>query len=80
MNGIQCYEWYSVACEQALLIGRAMRVTRERPSERRSRAGQRAPLACLPRVYVSRYPPNRELARRLGIQEKFEQVYNTRSL
>ena len=26
------------------------------------------------------YPPNRELARRLGIQEKFEQVYNTRSL
>ena len=34
------YEWYSVACEQALLFGRAKRVTRERASRpaRSSRA------------------------------------------
>ena len=30
-----------VACEQALLFGRAKRVSRERASERRSREGQR---------------------------------------
>ena len=30
-----------IACEQALLFGRAKRVSRERASERRSREGQR---------------------------------------
>ena len=38
-----------IACEQALLFGRAKRAARERASERRSREG----------------PPNGELARRL---------------
>ena len=36
----------AIACEQALLFGRARRVLRERASERRSREGQRkGPLA-----------------------------------
>ena len=54
-----------IACEQALLFGRAKRAA----SERRSREGPApavaSPLACLSRVYFSRYPPNGELARRL---------------
>ena len=47
-----------LACEQALLFGRA---ARERVSERESREG----LRFLSRVYFSRYPPNGELALRL---------------
>ena len=58
-----------LACEQALLFGRAKRAARERASERRSREGPppavASLLACLSRVYFSRYPPNGELARRL---------------
>ena len=45
-----------IACEQALLFGRAKRAARERTRGR---------LACLSRVYFSRYPPNGELAHRL---------------
>ena len=52
-----------LACEQALLFGRAKRAVRERASERRSREGPVSPLACLSRVYFSRYPPSGELAR-----------------
>ena len=56
-----------LACEQALLFGRAKRAAREGASERRMREGPAvaSPLACLSRVYFSRYPPNGELARRL---------------
>ena len=54
-----------LAFEQALLFGRAKRAVQERASERRSREGPASPLACLSRVYFSRYPPNGELARRL---------------
>ena len=36
--------WVNVACEQALLLGRVKRVSRERASDRRSREGPR-PLA-----------------------------------
>ena len=52
MNGI---------CQQALLFGRAKRAARERASRLLSRAS----CASLSRVPFSRYPPNRELARRL---------------
>ena len=61
-----------LACEQALLFGRAKLAARERASERRSWEGPRpfsilppalaSPLARLSRVYFSRYPPNGELA------------------
>ena len=65
----------SIACEQALLFGRAKRAARERAIEPRSREGPppavASPLACLSRVYFSRYPPNGELARRLCCQESF---------
>ena len=47
---------FQLACEQALLFGRAKR-TREQAAKPRG--------ACLLRVYFSRYPPNGELARRL---------------
>ena len=47
-----------IVCEQALLFGRTKRAAREHASER-------APLACLSRIYFSLYPPNGELARRL---------------
>ena len=54
----------TVACEQALLFGRAKRVAREGAS----------PLACLSRVDFSRYPPNGELARRLqSLQQQQQQ-------
>ena len=63
----------SIACEQALLFGRAKRAKGERAREPRSREGPlpavASPLACLSRVYFSRYPPNGELARRLCCQE-----------
>ena len=39
MDGVLTRCW--LACEQALLVGRAKRVSRERASERRSREGQR---------------------------------------
>ena len=65
----------SIACVQALLFGRAKRAARERAIEPRSRKGPppavASPLACLSRVYFSRYPPNGELARRLCCQESF---------
>ena len=53
-----------IACEQALLFGRAKRAARERVSERGSCEGRSRLLS---RVYFSLYPPNGELARRLGV-------------
>ena len=61
-------------CEQALLFRRPNQTSREDVSERRSRDVPVPPhpaffasrLACLSRVYFSRYPQNGELARRLG--------------
>ena len=69
-----------LACEQALLFGRAKRAARERASERRSREGPAvaSPLACLSRVYFSQYPPNGELARRLHCSFKWTQAINYR--
>ena len=56
----------AIACEQALLFGRARRVLRERASERRSREGaeERTPRS---RV-LARLTQIGELARRLGLR------------
>ena len=54
-----------VACEQALLLGRAKRAARERTSERRTGEGTppavASPLVCHSSVYFSRYPPMESL-------------------
>ena len=47
-----------LACEQALLFGRASGEAKRGPAFA-------SPLACLSRDYFSQYPPNGKLARRL---------------
>ena len=59
----------TLASEQALIFGREKRAAQERVSERRGREGPLppfgTPLACLSRIYFSRYPQMESLLRRL---------------
>ena len=56
----------TLASEQALIFGREKRAAQERVSERRGLEGPLpsfgTPLACLSRVYFTRYAPTGELA------------------
>ena len=55
----------ALACEQALLFGRAKRVSRERASERRSREEQRKDPSAPSSHVLARLAQTGELARRL---------------
>ena len=48
----------------------ASEASRARRRERAAKPRVASPLACLSRVYFSRYPPNGELARRLPIVQE----------